>query len=72
MMMGDFALPQLSLRFLPIWQRHWLVWKKIAAASVIGHLADPVIYMLGLGYGFIHDLSRGGNGVLQHDEQRQL
>ena len=51
MMMGDFALPQLSLRFLPIWQRHWLVWKKIAAASVIGHLADPVIYMLGLGYG---------------------
>jgi len=28
-----------------------LVWKKIAAASIMGHLADPVIYMLGLGYG---------------------
>jgi len=51
MIMRDFALPRLSLRFFPIWQRHWLVWKKIAAASVIGHLADPVIYMLGLGYG---------------------
>ena len=50
-MMRDFALPQLSLRFFPIWQRHWLVWKKIAAASIMGHLADPVIYMLGLGYG---------------------
>jgi lipooligosaccharide transport system permease protein len=51
MMMRDFALPQLSLRFFPIWQRHWLVWKKIAVPSIMGHLADPVIYMLGLGYG---------------------
>jgi lipooligosaccharide transport system permease protein len=47
----DFALPELSLRFFPIWQRHWLVWKKVAAASIMGHLADPVIYLLGLGYG---------------------
>ncbi len=46
-----YALPRLSLRFYPIWQRHWLVWKKVAAASIMGHLADPVIYMLGLGYG---------------------
>jgi lipooligosaccharide transport system permease protein len=51
MMLRDFALPQLSLRFFPIWRRHWLVWKKIAAPSILGHLADPVIYMLGLGYG---------------------
>jgi lipooligosaccharide transport system permease protein len=48
---SDYALPRLSLRFFPIWQRHWLVWKKIAAPSILGHLADPVIYMLGLGYG---------------------
>lgn len=46
-----FALPRLSLRFYPIWRRHLLVWKKVAASSVIGHLADPVIYLLGLGYG---------------------
>jgi lipooligosaccharide transport system permease protein len=46
-----YALPQFSWRFFPIWRRHWLVWKKIAAASIMGHLADPVIYMLGLGYG---------------------
>lgn len=51
MMMNNFALPKLSWRFFPIWQRHWLVWKKIAAPSILGHLADPVIYMLGLGYG---------------------
>lgn len=50
-MNNDYALPQFSWRFYPIWRRHWLVWKKIAAASIMGHLADPVIYMLGLGYG---------------------
>lgn len=46
-----YALPKLSLRFFPIWRRHWLVWKKIAGPSILGHLADPVIYMLGLGFG---------------------
>ena len=46
-----FAFPQLSLRFLPIWRRNYMVWKKMAGPSILGHLADPVIYMLGLGYG---------------------
>ncbi|MDD3884482.1 MAG: ABC transporter permease [Gallionella sp.] len=49
--MNHFSLPRLSLRFIPIWRRNWLVWRKVAATSVIGHLADPVIYMLGFGYG---------------------
>ncbi len=48
---NHFALPQLSLRFMPIWRRNFLVWKKMAGSSILGHLADPVIYMLGLGYG---------------------
>jgi len=46
-----FAAPRLSFRFLPIWRRHFLVWRKIAATSVLGHIADPMIYLLGLGYG---------------------
>jgi lipooligosaccharide transport system permease protein len=46
-----FALPQFSRRFMPIWRRNFLVWKKMAGPSILGHLADPVIYMLGLGYG---------------------
>ncbi|MBI5660328.1 MAG: ABC transporter permease [Nitrosomonadales bacterium] len=49
--MNHFSLPRLSLRFIPIWRRHFLVWKKVAATSIIGHLADPIIYLLGLGYG---------------------
>jgi len=46
-----FFPPRLSLRFFPIWRRHFLVWKKIAGASILGHIADPMIYLLGLGYG---------------------
>ena len=46
-----YALPNLSMRFLPIWRRHMLVWWKVAIPSILGHLADPLIYMLGLGYG---------------------
>lgn len=28
-----------------------MVWKKMAGSAIIGNLADPVIYMLGMGYG---------------------
>jgi len=46
-----YALPRLSFRFFPIWRRHFLVWRKVATTSIIGHIADPMIYLLGLGYG---------------------
>ncbi len=46
-----YALPRVSARFFPIWRRHLLVWRKVAATSIIGHIADPMIYLLGLGYG---------------------
>jgi lipooligosaccharide transport system permease protein len=46
-----YAAPRLSFRFFPIWRRHLLVWKKMAATSIAGHIADPMIYLLGLGYG---------------------
>jgi lipooligosaccharide transport system permease protein len=41
----------ISLRFIPIWRRNALVWRKLAMPSILGNLADPMIYMLGLGYG---------------------
>ncbi len=50
-MNGNFALPRFSWRFWPIWQRHFLVWKKYAGTSILGNLADPMFYMLGFGYG---------------------
>src|SRR5487761_2416146 len=48
---NHYALPSFSRRFIPIWRRNFMVWKKMAGSSILGHLADPVIYMLGLGYG---------------------
>ena len=45
------APPRLSSRFVPVWQRNVLVWRKLAIASVLGNIADPLLYMLALGYG---------------------
>ena len=39
------------MRFLHVWRRNLLVWRKLAIPSVLGNLADPLLYMLGLGYG---------------------
>ncbi|HEY3430989.1 MAG TPA: ABC transporter permease [Rhodocyclaceae bacterium] len=38
-------------RFLTVWRRNFLVWRKLALTSVLGNLADPMIYLFGLGYG---------------------
>ena len=45
------APPRFSARFVPVWQRNVLVWRKLAIASVLGNIADPLLYMLALGYG---------------------
>jgi len=50
-MNGLLFLPRLSARFVPVWRRNFLVWRKLAAPSILFNLADPTIYMLGLGYG---------------------
>jgi len=50
-MKNVFFPPAVSLRFVPVWRRNLLVWRKLAIASVLGNLADPLIYVLGLGYG---------------------
>ena len=45
------TLPRPSLRFIHVWRRNRLVWRKLAIPSMLGNLADPMLYMLGLGYG---------------------
>ena len=50
-MTRHWSLPSFSLRCLHVWRRNLLVWKKLALASMIGNLADPMLYMLGFGYG---------------------
>ena len=46
-----YRLPGLSLRFIPVWRRNLLVWRKLAVASVIGNIAEPMITLLAFGYG---------------------
>ena len=46
-----WSLPVPSLRFLHVWQRNLRVWRKLAIASMVGNLVDPMLYMLGFGYG---------------------
>ncbi|MBK4733877.1 ABC transporter permease [Noviherbaspirillum pedocola] len=49
--MMSYALPSFSTRFIPIWRRNFLVWKKLAVASVLGNIADPLITLIAFGYG---------------------
>ena len=46
-----FAAPVPSLRFVHVWRRNLLVWRKLAIPSMLGNLADPMIFLFGLGYG---------------------
>lgn len=50
------------MRFLPIWQRNFLVWKKLAVASVIGNIAEPLITLIAFGYG-LGSLLKEINGI---------
>jgi lipooligosaccharide transport system permease protein len=57
-----YALPAFSMRFLPIWRRNFLVWKKLAVASVLGNIADPLITLVAFGYG-LGALLKSINGI---------
>ncbi|MBY5721697.1 ABC transporter permease [Rhizobium leguminosarum] len=49
--MSVAALPAGGLNWLAVWRRNYLAWKKAALASILGNLADPIIYLFGLGAG---------------------
>ena len=46
-----YTFPLLSWRFIQVWRRNAMVWRKLAIPSMLGNLADPMLYMLGFGYG---------------------
>lgn len=50
-MRRHFQLPQPTLGFIYVWRRNLLVWRKLAVPSLLANLAEPSLYMLGLGYG---------------------
>lgn len=58
--MTTYALPRFSLRFVPVFRRNLLVWRKLAFASIIGNIADPLIILVAFGYGLGSLLERVG------------
>lgn len=46
-----FAWPSNATHWIAVWRRNYLVWRKLALASMFGNLADPMIYLFGLGFG---------------------
>ena len=38
-------------RWLAVWQRNVLVWRKLALPSLLGNFGEPLLYLLALGYG---------------------
>lgn len=44
-------LPRNAHNWMMVWYRNYRVWRKLAIPSMIGNLADPMIYLFGLGLG---------------------
>jgi len=43
--------PDLSRRWWPVFQRNLLVWRKLAVPSLIGNIAEPLMWLVAFGYG---------------------
>jgi lipooligosaccharide transport system permease protein len=46
-----WCAPQLSLRFWPVFLRNLLVWRKLAIPSLVGNIAEPLMWLVAFGYG---------------------
>lgn len=49
--MTSLSAPSRWFGWFAVWRRNLLVWRKLAFASILGNLADPLLYLLGLGFG---------------------
>ena len=43
--------PRLSMRWLPVFRRNLLVWRKLFVPSLVGNIAEPLITLVAFGYG---------------------
>lgn len=46
-----WAAPRLSMRWWPVFRRNWLVWRKLAIPSLMGNIAEPLMWLVAFGYG---------------------
>ena len=48
---SHWRAPQVSLRFWPVFLRNLMVWRKLAIPSLVGNIAEPLIWLVAFGYG---------------------
>ena len=46
-----WRMPDLSLRWWPVFLRNLLVWRKLAIPSLVGNIAEPLMWLVAFGYG---------------------
>jgi lipooligosaccharide transport system permease protein len=50
-MNGVWRFPDLSPRWWPVFLRNLLVWRKLAIPSLVGNIAEPLMWLVAFGYG---------------------
>ncbi|MGY4626954.1 ABC transporter permease [Bradyrhizobium sp. USDA 4486] len=45
------VMPANAYNWIAVWRRNFLAWRKVALASLLGNLADPMTNLFGLGFG---------------------
>jgi lipooligosaccharide transport system permease protein len=64
-----WRVPRLTLRFWPVFLRNLLVWRKLAIPSLVGNIAEPLMWLVAFGYGMgalvgqINVVGAGGDAV---------
>ena len=48
---NPWRLPELDVSFWPVFYRNFLVWRKLALPSLVGNIAEPLIWLVAFGYG---------------------
>jgi lipooligosaccharide transport system permease protein len=46
-----WRIPSITARWWPVFLRNLLVWKKLAIPSLVGNIAEPLIWLVAFGYG---------------------
>ena len=49
--MSIWRTPELSGRWWPVFLRNLLVWRKLAIPSLVGNIAEPLMWLVAFGYG---------------------
>ena len=61
-----WRVPDLSLRWWPVFLRNLLVWRKLAIPSLVGNIAEPLMWLVAFGYGMgalVGEVQLGGDKV---------